>query len=1013
MLLLLTGIGAGGALVYAGREPDLLASLTQAAHGYGSDSVRLSVVSTFRPCPAGSGCTPRIGRRTVALVRRLEAAAQAGMDPDALHAAALVSLLFSTGSGNQLDQSISYLQSAAAMVDRPAPILADLAGAHLLRASRMGAPRELFLALDAAERALEAEPGNLPARFNAAQALDRIGLRAGAAATWTAYLAADSTSGWADHARRRLRALASLPSRAERPEQMASPAALTAFAAAAPQEARELGWDVLLPEWSSAVLAGDGMNARRRLNDASVLGEALASRGGDRSLIDAVHLIRARVRDDTGTLRLATLHRLLGQARAAQREARLNNACSVYRQIGVEADPGPLREWSATLAGLCAANTLGTDPDALWELAARSDSSRYPAMTARRWWGAGLALRRAARYDRALEAFSRAETLSHRLGEREYAAGVRTQRGNAYALLGDMDDAYALLHASAAELGGYPGHLLYNNLYALRNATLADGLGHAARLIQDEAVGAVARMSPFHRAEALLARVRLNLTAGRSYAPGDMATALVLIDSVDDAALHASILADLHEAQGLVHLAKDPAEAEKDMDFVVDHFPQPDRLVPALFTRAEARLAAGDRERALVDLRHAVELLDKHRTQLESAQLRASLLERSRRVFDRAVALCVAGGHIEEALDFVERSRASFSPVGHTDEWTRRPLRAPRGQTVLALALVGDTLLLAWTLWDGGMHLTPTRVDRAELGRTVESIRSALERSAPESTVKPALQTLYDQLIRPVRARLGPPGTPLVIVADGELAALPVAALHDRTRNRYLVQDYTVRFTSSLRDPSLAGAPLPSGMPVTVVADPAFDALAFPEFQRLPGSFTEAAQVRSHYARAQQLAGLRANAGSLRQAFERGGIAHFAGHAVFDDARPERSFLLGAGGRTDGRVTAADIARMELSGLRLVVLSACQTSRAVGGRSGGFAGLAGAFLAAGAGGVVGSLWRVDDRQTQVLMDAFHGAYRLTGDAAGSLRHAQLELLRSPDPTLRSPAAWAGFRYTGG
>jgi CHAT domain-containing protein len=96
-----------------------------------------------------------------------------------------------------------------------------------------------------------------------------------------------------------------------------------------------------------------------------------------------------------------------------------------------------------------------------------------------------------------------------------------------------------------------------------------------------------------------------------------------------------------------------------------------------------------------------------------------------------------------------------------------------------------------------------------------------------------------------------------------------------------------------------------------------------------------------------------------------------------------------------------------------VVLSACETLRGTGGSTaGGFEGLAGAFLAAGSTGVVGSLWRVDDALAHALMGEYHRAYAATGDGAGALRTAQLRLLGSGDPARRSPAAWAGFHYAG-
>lgn len=154
---------------------------------------------------------------------------------------------------------------------------------------------------------------------------------------------------------------------------------------------------------------------------------------------------------------------------------------------------------------------------------------------------------------------------------------------------------------------------------------------------------------------------------------------------------------------------------------------------------------------------------------------------------------------------------------------------------------------------------------------------------------------------------------------------------------------------------------------------------------------------------------------ALESALARSGIAHFAGHAVFDDERPERSYLVlapQAGRGDEGRITAAELTALDLRHVRLVVLSACRTVRGGRNRAGGFSGLSGALLAAGAGGAVGSLWDVDDKPTSVLMAEFHRAYARRFDGPASLRQAQLALLRSRDPALQSPASWAAFRYAG-
>jgi len=69
-------------------------------------------------------------------------------------------------------------------------------------------------------------------------------------------------------------------------------------------------------------------------------------------------------------------------------------------------------------------------------------------------------------------------------------------------------------------------------------------------------------------------------------------------------------------------------------------------------------------------------------------------------------------------------------------------------------------------------------------------------------------------------------------------------------------------------------------------------------------------------------------------------------------------------------------------------------------------------MLAGASGVVGTLWNINDHLTRPLMIRFHDEYRRSRDAAAALRYAQLSLLGSNDPDLRSPSAWAGFQYMG-
>lgn len=99
----------------------------------------------------------------------------------------------------------------------------------------------------------------------------------------------------------------------------------------------------------------------------------------------------------------------------------------------------------------------------------------------------------------------------------------------------------------------------------------------------------------------------------------------------------------------------------------------------------------------------------------------------------------------------------------------------------------------------------------------------------------------------------------------------------------------------------------------------------------------------------------------------------------------------------DGVVTAAEIAEMQFPALDLVVLSACET--ALGDVSGeGVFGLQRGFKKAGAGAMLMSLWKVDDKATTLLMTEFFRALKAGTPAAEALRAAQSAVRRQwPSP----------------
>lgn len=135
-------------------------------------------------------------------------------------------------------------------------------------------------------------------------------------------------------------------------------------------------------------------------------------------------------------------------------------------------------------------------------------------------------------------------------------------------------------------------------------------------------------------------------------------------------------------------------------------------------------------------------------------------------------------------------------------------------------------------------------------------------------------------------------------------------------------------------------------------------------------------------------------------AMERSGL-------LFAGANPS---LYGKGGSNtgvdDGVLSASEIASLNLEGLDLIVLSACETALGKVSADGVF-GLQRGFKKAGAESLLMSLWKVDDEATSYLMKEFYLNWLLKGDSKQSaLDKAKMAVKAKPE--WNSPRYWAAF-----
>ena len=109
----------------------------------------------------------------------------------------------------------------------------------------------------------------------------------------------------------------------------------------------------------------------------------------------------------------------------------------------------------------------------------------------------------------------------------------------------------------------------------------------------------------------------------------------------------------------------------------------------------------------------------------------------------------------------------------------------------------------------------------------------------------------------------------------------------------------------------------------------------------------------------------------------------------------------------DGILTAQEIARLDLRGLKLVVLSACKTGTGEVTGEGVF-GLQRAFKKAGAQTIVMSLMEVDDTATQILMTSFYDNLLQGQSKRNAFLQAQHHLQTVDNSKYAHPKFWAVF-----
>ncbi len=474
---------------------------------------------------------------------------------------------------------------------------------------------------------------------------------------------------------------------------------------------------------------------------------------------------------------------------------------------------------------------------------------------------------------------------------------------------------------------------------------------------------------------------------------------------------------------------------------------------------ARARYAVGDVAGAMEASQHGIETLERQRSRIYGPDSRATFLASNAKTSATRLEILLSEHRRHPGKGFAERALAAHegalarSLVEHlaaNDGSVGAPplLRSSFDLERLQRALDPDVRLIefalgkdrgwAWTIGPEQVHL----VELAERHRIDQAVAALLAKgTAPRPSPvlsEDALGTLAELIWEPLVEAIGPAHR-LLFVPSGSLQRVPFAALPSLDGDP-LVESFEVSaIPSAAVAVALAEQPRrnPVSTPVRILADPVYrpsdSRLAGAPARKGPGQVDRAATGLERLPRLRfsgreaeavaEIVGPRATqelgfdatkAAVVALESHQIGILHIAAHTVLNDNDPEQSGIVFSlfdrqGRGQEGFLSLPEIHRLDLEA-ELVVLSACSTALGKELTGEGLLSLTRGFLAAGAAGVVASLWPVDDRATAELMEHFYAALWDAQHPAAALRAAQLQL--ASNERWGEPQYWAGFVYQG-
>ncbi|MCC5668065.1 CHAT domain-containing protein [Nostoc sp. CHAB 5784] len=318
------------------------------------------------------------------------------------------------------------------------------------------------------------------------------------------------------------------------------------------------------------------------------------------------------------------------------------------------------------------------------------------------------------------------------------------------------------------------------------------------------------------------------------------------------------------------------------------------------------------------------------------------------------------------------------------------------GKTGILLQLPNQTTKFKW-IKDSNQEGTSKIVSSDRLQKKIAEFRTGLVKGEEEVNYDTTTAAqLYDWIIRPFAEDIKPETVKtLVFIQDGFLRSVPMAALYDNQKKKYLVETYAVATTPSLRltTPKVRDRSTQKALILGLTQKATIDGKSFDALFSVP---EEVGAVKSLFPNYTDLIDDNFVPESFKQKLEKTTypIVHIASHAQFGIIAEDTFIVTGKNQKLTISQLENSLRNLnsKLDSVEVLALTACETAV---GDDRSTLGLAGVALQVGVKSAIASLWSVTDASTAELVKTFYTNYRNAGmSIAEALQKAQIRMINA-------------------